>query len=202
MKISKPTQYVIIVGGLLAVAALGWNAYSAYQENNASQEENTVTSVPATKPKPPAPAASATPVAKASAGAKASSSPTAKASPVPVAKASSAPAAKASPSPAPAAKASPSPAAKASPAPAAKASAKQTTDPFRDAVNKAMNAANLTQTASNKAQWNTVASDWQQAIDLMKSVPKTHPKYQLAQQKATEYQNNLNYAQKASELAK
>lgn len=199
MKISKPTQYVIIVGGLLAVAALGWNAYSAYQENNASQEENTVTSVPVPKPKPPAPAASATPVAKASAGAKASSSPTAKASPVPVAKASPAPAAKASPSPA--AKASPVSAAKASPSPAAKASAKPTTDPFRDAVNKAMNAANLTQTASNKAQWNTVASDWQQAIDLMKSVPKTHPKYQLAQQKATEYQNNLNYAKKASELA-
>ncbi|HEY9652487.1 MAG TPA: hypothetical protein V6C95_17650 [Coleofasciculaceae cyanobacterium] len=200
MKISKPTQYVIIVGGLLAVAGLGWNAYSAYQENNASQEENTVTSVPVTKPKPSAQAASPTPVAKASVGAKASPTPATKASPSPVAKASPPPVAKASPSPV--AKASPTPVAKASPSPAAKASAKPTTDPFRDAVNKAMNAANLTQTASNKAQWSTVASNWQQAIDLMKSVPQANPKYQVAQQKITEYQNNLNYAKKASELAK
>ena len=156
MKISKPIQYVIAVGGLLILGLLGWNAYSAYQENNA------VTSEP-------------TPIAP---------KPKAKASPTPVAKAS-----------APAAKASPTPVAQ-------KAKASAPTDAFYNAVNKATNAAQLTQTAKTKAQWNTVATNWQQAIALMKAVPKANSNHKVAQQKVVEYQNNLNYAQQASANAK
>jgi hypothetical protein len=172
MKISKPIQYVIAVGGLLILGLLGWNAYSAYQENNA------VTSEPAPiAPKPKA-KASPTPVAKASA-------PAAKASPTPVAQKASAPAAKASPTPV-----------------AQKAKASAPAVAFYNAVNKATSAAELTQTAKTKAQWNTVATNWQQAIALMKAIPKANPNHKVAQQKVVEYQKNLNYAQQASANAK
>lgn len=69
------------------------------------------------------------------------------------------------------------------------------TESFRWAVNRAMNAAELTQTASSKEEWSTISSWWTEAIDLMKSVPKSHPKHQLAQQKVQEYQQKLEYAQ-------
>jgi hypothetical protein len=177
MKISKPIQYVIAVGGLLILGLLGWNAYSAYQENN------TVTSEPVPiAPKPKA-KASPTPVAQKA------SDPASKASPTPVAKAS-----------APAAKASPKPVAQKASAPAAQASAPATA--FYNAVNKATSAAELTQAAKTKAQWNTVATNWQQAIALMKAVPKANPNHKVAQQKVVEYQKNLNYAQQASANAK
>lgn len=155
MKISKPIQYVIAVGGLLILGLLGWNAYSAYQENNA------VTSEPA-------------PIAP---------KPKAKASPTPVAQKASAPATKASPTPV-----------------AQKASAPAIA--FYNAVNKATSAAELTQTAKTKAQWNTVTTNWQQAIALMKAVPKANANHKVAQQKVVEYQKNLNYAQQASANAK
>jgi hypothetical protein len=72
----------------------------------------------------------------------------------------------------------------------------QQTDPFQKAVNKAMSAATLTQSAALKDDWNLVASEWQEAIALMKAVPLSHPQYTVAQQKAIEYQRNLDYAQK------
>jgi len=146
MKISKPIQYVIAVGGLLILGLLGWNAYSAYQENNAVTSE-----------------------------------------PVPIA-------------PKPKAKASPTPVAQKASAPAAQASAPTTA--FYNAVNNATSAAELTQTAKTKAQWNTVATNWQKAIALMKAVPKANPNHKVAQQKVAEYQKNLNYAQQASANAK
>lgn len=68
-------------------------------------------------------------------------------------------------------------------------------DAFRDAVNAATAAANLTQTAKTAAEWQAVADTWSQAITLMKQVPNTHPKYAVAQAKALEYQTNLAYAQ-------
>jgi hypothetical protein len=68
-------------------------------------------------------------------------------------------------------------------------------DAFRDAVNAATAAANLTQTATTGAEWQAVADSWSQAITLMKQVPSTHPKYAVAQAKAVEYQTNLAYAQ-------
>jgi hypothetical protein len=69
------------------------------------------------------------------------------------------------------------------------------TEAFRWAVNRAMSAAELTQTADSRNEWSMVSAWWQEAIDLMGSVPQSHPKYQLAQQKVGEYQQNLAYAQ-------
>lgn len=160
MKLSKPTLYVIVIGGLLAIAGLAWNFYNNSQENAPEAIS------------PPTPAA------------KAAAKPAAKASATPAAKAAATPAAKAAATPA----------AKASPAPGA--------FEFYNAVKKATSAAELTQTAKAKGEWNTVSDNWQQAIDLMKAVPKDNPKYEIAQKKVVEYQNNLNFAKKASELAK
>lgn len=70
-----------------------------------------------------------------------------------------------------------------------------TTDPFRDAVNRATTAAELAQTAKTSEEWFNVANAWQQAIDLMESVPQSNPNYEVAQQKAKEYQTNKAYAQ-------
>ena len=71
-------------------------------------------------------------------------------------------------------------------------------DTFREAVNKAINAANLTQSAKSPDEWKIVVSQWQAAIALMKIVPSSSPNYLVAQQKISEYQRNLNYAEKNS----
>lgn len=71
---------------------------------------------------------------------------------------------------------------------------------FRWAVNRAMSAAELTQTANTKEDWQTVSAWWEDAIKFMKTVPASHQQYQLAQNKIVEYQRNLNYA-KASTSA-
>ncbi|MBD2664163.1 hypothetical protein B6N60_03792 [Richelia sinica FACHB-800] len=70
------------------------------------------------------------------------------------------------------------------------------TDNFRLAVNEAMGAAKLTQSAKSPDEWQEVVNQWQKAIDMMKSVPASSQNYALAQTKITEYQKNLNYAQK------
>ncbi|MHC0063047.1 hypothetical protein ACWATR_08985 [Nostoc sp. UIC 10890] len=70
------------------------------------------------------------------------------------------------------------------------------TDTFREAVSKAINAANLTQSAKSPDEWKTVVSQWKAAIALMKAVPSSSPNYAIAQQKIIEYQKNLNYADK------
>ncbi len=66
---------------------------------------------------------------------------------------------------------------------------------FRWAVNRAMSAAELTQKAVSPEDWQTVAKWWQEALDLMKEVPNSHPKYQVAQSRIAQYQQNLSYAQ-------
>jgi len=70
---------------------------------------------------------------------------------------------------------------------------------FREAVNAAQNAANLAQTASTGAEWQAVADSWNRAIELMKQVPESDPDYATAQQKAVDYQPNLEYAQQNAE---
>lgn len=70
------------------------------------------------------------------------------------------------------------------------------TDTFRDAVSKAINAANLTQSAKSSDEWKTVVSQWEAAIAFMKNVPSSSPNYVVAQQKIIEYQKNMNYAEK------
>ncbi len=66
---------------------------------------------------------------------------------------------------------------------------------FADAVNSAMAAAASAQTARTSEEWGNVASLWSRAIELMKAVPQASENYQTAQQKAVEYQPNLEYAQ-------
>ena len=69
------------------------------------------------------------------------------------------------------------------------------TNSFRLAVNQAMSAAVLTQSAKSEAEWHLVESQWQEAIALMRAVPSSSPKYVIAQKKVTEYQHNLSYSQ-------
>ncbi|MBC6473686.1 MAG: hypothetical protein GDA48_13435 [Hormoscilla sp. GM102CHS1] len=69
---------------------------------------------------------------------------------------------------------------------------------WRLAINKATSAAELTQTAQTKADWETVASQWTEAIELLKIVPSDHPEYDRAQQKIVEYQKNMEYAQRVA----
>ena len=69
-------------------------------------------------------------------------------------------------------------------------------DPFRRAVETALEAAELNKTAQTGAEWRRVAEQWQKAIELMKAVPKSHEKYDVAQQRALEaYPQNMAYAQ-------
>ncbi|MEQ8959079.1 MAG: hypothetical protein RLP02_14360 [Coleofasciculus sp. C2-GNP5-27] len=74
-------------------------------------------------------------------------------------------------------------------------------EPFQKAVNQAMRAATLTQSAQTPEEWHIVVSHWQKAIALMDAVPPSHPQHRLAQQKVVEYQENLNYAQKNTAIA-
>ncbi|MEG3839828.1 hypothetical protein [Microcoleus sp. herbarium14] len=117
-------------------------------------------------------------------------------SPAPKAASGAPKASPASPSPQ-AAPVSPAPKA-ASPAPKA-AAAKP--DSWREAVNQAQKAAISAQTAQSQNEWIAVASEWQKAVGLMRSVPSTSPNYQKAQQKAAEYQANLIVANRRAAAA-
>jgi len=67
-------------------------------------------------------------------------------------------------------------------------------DPFVQATENAIKASKLVQVAKTKLEWQEVAGYWENAITFMQVVPVSHPKYQIAQQKAKEYQSNLDYA--------
>lgn len=66
---------------------------------------------------------------------------------------------------------------------------------FRWAVNRAMSAAELTQTAKSPQEWQQVANWWKEAIELMQAVPISDDRHQLALEKVTEYQAKFQYAQ-------
>lgn len=105
----------------------------------------------------------------------------------------------------PAPKVAPTAAAPASPAPKAASPAPKAAaakpDSWREAVNKAQRAAVLAQTAQSQNEWIAVASEWQQAVKLVRAVPSTSPNYQKAQQKAEEYQANLIVANRRAAAA-
>jgi hypothetical protein len=71
-------------------------------------------------------------------------------------------------------------------------------DPFRDGVNKAIEASKLAQSAQTKEDWDSVANNWQEAVKLMKIVPESSSNHAIAKKKAIEYQKNLKYAQEAA----
>jgi tetratricopeptide (TPR) repeat protein len=68
------------------------------------------------------------------------------------------------------------------------------TDPFNRAVATAETASQLTQSAFSLYDWNAIASQWQEAIALLQSVPPTHSQHPLVAQKITAYQTALDQA--------
>lgn len=75
------------------------------------------------------------------------------------------------------------------------------TDPFGDAVTRATEAANLSQTATTIEQWQQIAQLWQDAATLMGLVPSDNPNFATAQDRVTVYLGNRNVAlQKIQEL--
>ena len=68
---------------------------------------------------------------------------------------------------------------------------KPKSDLFSAALNRGMSAAVLAQSASAEDDWKLVASKWQEAIGLLKTVPQQHPNYGKVQNKIAEYQRNL-----------
>jgi hypothetical protein len=70
---------------------------------------------------------------------------------------------------------------------------------FADAINTAMSAAEAAQIAKTSDEWKNVENLWYRAITLMNTVPQTSVNYQSAQQKATEYQVNLDYARQQAD---
>ncbi len=72
---------------------------------------------------------------------------------------------------------------------------------FRWSVNRAMSAAELTQSAQSIQEWQQVSDWWQEAVELMQKVPRSDPRYEVAVAKISEYQTNLRYAQKRSQEA-
>lgn len=76
-----------------------------------------------------------------------------------------------------------------------------TADPFSEAVKTATNTANLAQKAQTKAEWTKVATEWKRASELMKKVPKSHPKFTVAEDRAVLYANNQKIAEQKAAAA-
>jgi predicted aspartyl protease len=66
---------------------------------------------------------------------------------------------------------------------------------FELGLDKASGAFNISQTAQSIADWDLVASQYQDAIALMKQIERGNPYYPIAQSKITEYQRQAKVAQ-------
>lgn len=71
-------------------------------------------------------------------------------------------------------------------------------DPFREAVNAAMDAALAIQSASSSQEYQKVSQQWLAAIQLMEGVDSGSQYYDTAQRKIAEYAKNLSYSQSLS----
>ena len=194
---SQPLSTTAIAIAIAACAALsvlgGLYLYRGRLFPQSTQPEASPSQVasPPSQPKPsPSPKISASPVLSPK------PSPTASATPKPSPTAS--PATQASPSPtvssSPTTKSSPTTSPSPQNSPSSTPSPSSQGNPFQKAVNQALEAATLTQSANTEVEWQTVADRWQDAIALMAAVPQSNPKYKLAQNKVVEYQKNLDYA--------
>ncbi|MEH2040617.1 MAG: ankyrin repeat domain-containing protein [Nostoc sp.] len=65
---------------------------------------------------------------------------------------------------------------------------------FQDAVDAAVSATTISQSSVSKDDWNLVYSKWQEAINLMRTIPDNSENYVMAQKKIAEYSKNLSYA--------
>jgi hypothetical protein len=66
---------------------------------------------------------------------------------------------------------------------------------FQEAINRAESAGLFAQSSQSKEDWEFVANLWREAIELLRSLPASSPKYKIAQEKIKEYQRNQAYAQ-------
>lgn len=81
-------------------------------------------------------------------------------------------------------------------APAANAAAPAAAaDPYPEAINRASSAFNLSRSAQSRDDWRLVANRWNQAIDLMASVPPSSPNHSTAQTKLLDYRRNRSFAE-------
>jgi predicted aspartyl protease len=69
---------------------------------------------------------------------------------------------------------------------------------YSRALDKAESAQNIALTARSRDDWNLVASQWQQAVQLMRSVPAAHAYHKRAQTKLVGYQRSLANAKSRS----
>lgn len=67
---------------------------------------------------------------------------------------------------------------------------------YQQALVKAESATSISQSAISPEDWAIVSRKWQQAIQLLKAVPASHPNYKNAKAKLAEYQQQFDYAQK------
>ena len=65
---------------------------------------------------------------------------------------------------------------------------------FELGLDKAAGAVSISQSAQSPDDWNLVASQFQEAIALMKKVRRQSPDFALAQAKISEYQRKYKYA--------
>lgn len=79
--------------------------------------------------------------------------------------------------------------------PVAATAAPASKDPFQLGIERASSAYKIGKSAESRDDWRLVASRWQQAIELMKSVPAANARHSQAQQKIVQYQQNLAHAQ-------
>lgn len=76
---------------------------------------------------------------------------------------------------------------------------KTTPDPFAYAVRLAEAASNDGKKAQSAADWLKIAAKWQQASDLMATVPPSDPRYKTAQHRAALYRQNSKATQLKAE---
>lgn len=72
-------------------------------------------------------------------------------------------------------------------------------DSFAQAVRLAEQAASEGKSAQSRPDWLVVAAKWQQASDLMASVPSKHPRYTTATNRAALYRQNSEKAQQEAQ---
>lgn len=162
------TGLLIVLAGFLALDSVACSSVPGNSDDSTASAPASPTPSPAASPPPKATASAASPSPKAT---------TLKTSPSPNATVSK-------PKTPQTAKSSKTPEQKSS---TAKPVANQP-DTFPNAIDVAMGAISISQSAASRDDWQLVATQWQQAINLLKQVPSTSPNYSKAKQRVPQYQ--------------
>lgn len=67
-------------------------------------------------------------------------------------------------------------------------------DPYEQAVDTAISAKTISESAASREDWQLVASRWQEAVSLIKAVPPSSPHQAKAKRQLSEYQRQLSLA--------